>query len=130
MKKRTTMLLCVFMVMAMIMTLTACGGGKATLTGDWKLYSMESGGQKFSAKDAETVGFTFAVSLNEDKTAKIETLGLELTGTWEETNATTAVATVKMSDLPDEEGSEFTFVLDGNRLSVDADGVKILFEKK
>ena len=127
MKKRTTSLLIVIMVIAMIMTLSACGG-KTTLPGNWKISSLETGGVKFSAKDAAAMGFSFEVSLNEDKTASIETLGIELKGTWKTNDDITAVADVTIEGSPT--SSTFTFKLDGNKLIMDQDGQKITFEKK
>ena len=130
MKKGTKTLVGIILAVAMMMGLTACGGGSDTLAGDWKMSSLEAGGQKFSAKEAETIGFTYEVSLKGDNTVVVSTLGLELIGTWSTTDEVTAIAKVKFEGEDDADARDLTFKLDGKNLVLDQDGQKVIFEKK
>ena len=129
MKKGTKTLVGIILAVAMMMGLTACGGGN-TLAGDWKMSAMEAGGQKFSAKEAEAVGLTYEVSLKADNTVVVSTFGLELIGTWSTTDEVTAIAKVKFDGEEDADARTLTFKLDGKNLVLDQDGQKVIFEKK
>ena len=127
MRKKMIPVVLVLLLVSML-TLTACGGVKATLTGKWKLHSMEADGQTVTAKDLQAFGVSFELTLNEDKTGVISAFGMEATGTWSTTDEKTAIFKA-MTDEEDAEEEEYTLVLEGNNLFFEQDGEKIIFSK-
>lgn len=126
MKKRT---LTLFLALAMIVSLAACGGGGGnSAAGSYKLTELNAGGINMNLEDlAATAGteINIMLELKDDNSFSLDMsalgTGQSLSGTWK-ADGDNLVLTADGSDLP------VTF--DGKTLVMEENGQSLTFEKQ
>lgn len=113
MKKKLALVLIGLTVL--VMALTACGGKDSKYVGHWTATKAEYAGVTM---DVEEIFGQFELELESDGTAKATIKGQTEKGTWEESK----------NGVTLEGGLELK--ADGDKLTVEQDGVLIIFEKK
>lgn len=114
MKKVLSMIL----VLSMVFVLVACGGKGAA--GEYVLKSANVDGQEMKMEDLEVAGVSvdsFKLVLNEDGTGVMAVMGQEQELTWDD-KALTA------------EGESINYTLNGDELSIEQDGMAMVFVRK
>lgn len=115
MKKRV---LTLFLALAMVVSLAACGGGDSGPAGTYKLTQMNAGGISMDLEElASSAGTDMSIlmELKTDGTFSLDMsnldLGLSLVGSWKAS------------------GSDLLFTLDGEDLTVPFDGKTLVMEQ-
>jgi len=126
MKKSVRMILCLALVLASLFCLVACGGGsgsKSSVAGKYKFYSMTMEGETFKASDLEDLGMDpddIYLKLNKDGTGVMVMPGEdEMDMEWEGDEI-----------WPEgEEDEAVEFSVKGGKLTMEQDGVEMVFKK-
>lgn len=92
----------------------------ANFQGSWKMTSIV-GASEDDMAFVEALGIGFVLDLNEDKTALLNMMGEEMTGTWEATSETECTLTI--------EGESVTAKLNGEELTFAVEGEEMVFAK-
>lgn len=114
MKKVLSMIL----VLSMVFVLVACGGKSAA--GEYVLKTATMGEKEMKAEDLESVGMSadaFKLVLNEDGTGLLTVMGQEQKLTWDDKSLTS-------------EGKSIAYTLSGDELSIEQDGIALVFVRK
>ncbi len=129
MKKRIAILLAVVCSLALCFALVGCGGGKGedaskNFVGDWVLVGGEADGEVIDAEMVDMLnsfGMQVYLSLKDDGTATLVLFGEEMDGTWKAKDASTVTLTF--------DGSSADSKLADNKLTLEVEGDKLIFEK-
>ena len=122
-------LLAITMVAAMMLGLVACGGGKS-ISGTFKVSSVDGKSVEDTIKEAEAAGLTMSASDIEDlmviefgsgDSVTVKSAGESKSGTYKLDGETLSITI-------DNETENFTY--SGDEISMDADGSKIVLKKK
>ena len=103
----------------LVSIMTACG---KNMIGTYKLLEMESGGQKFSAKDLEALGIKMELVVKEKKKAVFSLDGEEQELTYNDKEFIG-------KNLETSEEEIIPYNLDGNKIILEKNGEKLVFEK-
>lgn len=129
MKKRIAVVLAAACALAMCFALAGCGGGKSedaskNFVGDWVLVGGEANGEEIDQESIDlldSLGMQIYLSLEDDGTATLMLFGEEMDGTWKAKDANTVTITF--------EGDDGDFKLADNKLTLEVEGDKLIFEK-
>ena len=114
--KKILSLLCVLVLTFM---LTACG---SSIVGKYTAIEMVSNGKTVTADDLKNYGMTIELEVKDDKTAHLSMLGEEIDLTYDD-----KVFTGKDDETGESKGIPYT--LNGNKLTLEIEGEKIVFKK-
>jgi len=123
-KRKKGLIAALACTLAFCLALIGCGGGgdiAKNFIGTWNAIEMESEGEVLDAKDFEDFGLSITLVLAEDKTFSLDLMGDIESGTWAAKDASTCTLT--------SEGMSFDLKLANNKLSMEIDSEKIVFEK-
>lgn len=111
--------LCGALVAIMLLCLTACGG--SSKAGHYDFYSMEMGGSTITAESLKDLGadYEMYIELKEDGTGTMATDGETVEMAWKDDQ-------IWPADDPDD---KVTFEVDGDTLTMEQDGAKLVFKK-
>ena len=124
MKKTLKMILCLSLVLAMALSMVACGDKKeekASIAGHYDLASMTIDGKSFTQDElAALMGdLEIYVELNDDGTGVLSLSGETADMAWKD-------GQIWPVDEPDE---KVPFTVEGKTLTMEIDGQKMVFEK-
>ena len=110
--------LCSALVAIMLLCMTACG---SSVAGHYDFESMESGGMKITAQSLKDMGaeMEMYIELEEDGTGTMANEGEVIEMGWED-------GEIWPADDPDD---RVAFTIDGDTLSMEQDGIKMVFKK-
>ena len=112
-------LLSILFIVVLITVTTACG---KNMIGTYKLLEMESSGQKFTAKELETLGIKMELVIKDNEKAvfSIDGDSQELTYNDKEFIA---------KNVETNESRSYSYQFDGNKIIMEKDGEKLTFQK-
>lgn len=102
---------CVLLAAMLLSVMVSCVGGSASIVGKWV---------------ATVEGIETSFEFKPDGTGKMGAMGIDLDITYK---ADASKITVTMSMMGEEETTEFTYKLEGNKLSLTADGETVVYTK-
>jgi hypothetical protein len=115
-------------VLLLSLTLVGCGGGsnkdaEKNFIGTWKAVEMESDGETMDLREYADWGLDMEITLilAQDNTFTLDLMGDKQEGNWKAKDASTCTLTA--------DGDSMDIRLADNRLTMDVDGEKIVFEK-
>ena len=132
-KKWMGKILALMLVLACVMGLTACGG-KSKAVGKYDLESMETEGMTINVQDmldtlsesGVEMNVEIVLDLKEDGTFTLDMAALDESeseeGKWEEKDGIVTVSA--------EDGESIDATLEGDTLTLEADGQKMVFKKQ
>ena len=125
MKKRA---LTLFLALAMIVSLAACGGGSSGPAGSYKMTKMNAGGIEMNIDDIAAmtgVDVSVTLELKEDGNFSLDMSALgtgeSVSGTWTADGNNLTLTS---------EGSDVSATLNGKTLVMEQDGQSLTFEKQ
>lgn len=122
--KRLLSITALALVIALSLAFTGCSGAQkdasANFQGSWKMTNV-AGATEDDIAVMEAFGMSVVLDLNEDKTAVLDMMGEEISGTWEAKSSTELTLTI--------EGSSATGKLNGEELTIAVDGEEMTFQK-
>lgn len=122
--KRLLSITALALVIALSLAFTGCSGAQkdasAYFQGSWKMTNV-AGATEDDIAAMEAFGMNVVLDLNEDKTAVLDVMGEEISGTWEAKSSTELTLTI--------EGSSVTGKLNGEELTIAVDGEEMTFQK-
>lgn len=122
--KRLLSITALALVIALSLAFTGCSGAQkdasANFQGSWKMTNV-AGATEDDIAAMEAFGISVVLDLNEDKTAVLDMMGEEISGTWEAKSSTELTLTI--------EGSSATGKLNGEELTIAVDGEEMTFQK-
>lgn len=132
-KKWMGKILALMLVLACVMGLTACGG-KSKAVGKYDMESMETEGMTINVQDmldtlsesGVEMNVEIVLDLKEDGTFTLDMAALDESeseeGKWEEKDGIVTLST--------EDGESIDATLEGDTLTLEADGQKMVFKKQ
>ncbi len=122
--KRIAVVMAAALALALSFALVGCGGGEkdhsGKFQGSWKVASM-SGVSEDEMALMEAFSLTVVLDLNEDKSASLNMMGEEMTGTWEAKSAEECSVTF--------DGETVVGKLAGDKLTLAVEGEEMTFAK-
>ena len=122
--KRLLSITALALVIALSLAFTGCSGAQkdasANFQGSWKMTNV-AGATEDDIAAMEAFGMSVVLDLNEDKTAVLDMMGEEISGTWDAKSSTELTLTI--------EGSSATGKLNGEELTIAVDGEEMTFQK-
>ncbi len=123
MKKR--LLALVLVMMLVITSLTACGGGKDAIVGHWEMSTISMMGTEMNVNEfLSTLGMDeleMNMDIESNGDLKMNFMGDEATGTWK-ADGSSFILTI--------DGDDAEVKMDGGKLVLELEGEKMTFEKK
>lgn len=112
-------ILCSALVATMMLCMTACGG--SDVTDHYDFYSMEMEGMEITAEGLKEMGteMEMYIELNDDGTGTMASEGKVIDMGW-------ADGEIWPTDNPSD---KVAFVIDGDSLTMEQDGIKMVFKK-
>ena len=90
---------------------------KANPVGTWTLVEVSEGGQSYDTSSLSLLGMTGTLELKDDKTGTMSIFGSSTNLTWDDKNLTV-------------DGQATAYSISGNKLTLENNGSKMVFEKK
>ena len=122
--KRLLSITALALVIALSLAFTGCSGAQkdasANFQGSWKMTNI-AGATEDDIALMEAFGMSVVLDLNEDKTAVLDMMGEEISGTWEAKSSTELTLTI--------EGESVTGKLNDEKLTIAVDGEEMTFQK-
>ncbi len=123
MKKR--LLALVLVMMLVITSLTACGGGKDAIVGHWEMSTISMMGTEMNVNEfLSTLGMDeieMSLDVESNGDLKMNFMGEEATGTWK-ADGGSYILTI--------DGDDAEVKMDGGKLVLEIEDQKMTFEKK
>lgn len=132
MKKTLRMILCLVLTLSLMTCFAACdlfgddeGGSSksgSSIAGKYEFYSMTMEGETITAEDLEDMGAdpsAMYIEINKDGTAILSTNGEETDMEWED----------NMMWPADDEDDKAEFTVSGSKLTLEQDGMEMVFKK-
>ncbi|MBE5780714.1 MAG: hypothetical protein E7328_02690 [Clostridiales bacterium] len=120
MKKQLKTVLALALCAMMLLALCACGGGSSVANTKWALKSAEMDGMTIDASMLAMIGAEFTLTFTSN-TWEINMMGDIIEGTYTEDGGKIAMTS---------DGETVPASVNGNTLTMEQDGQKMIFEKK
>lgn len=115
MKRTAKILLSVLVILSILASFAACGSKGPS--GTYELVSMEMDGETVDADMLKEFGVEATITFNSDGTGSVDMMGDKEEFTW------------KGNTLTADDGEEISFKLEGDKLTLESDGEKMVFSK-
>ena len=119
--KRLLSITALALVIALSLAFTGCSGAQkdasANFQGSWKMTNV-AGATEDDIARREAFGMSVVLDLNEDKTAVLNMMGEEMSGTWEAKSETECTLTIEGDSVTGNlSGEELTFAIEGEEMT-------------